>query len=57
MEADENSLAYHQGHDKKRDYAHIVLVPVGELGAVDVMVGRVDDALNEPDQYGHSAVN
>ncbi|MAW39375.1 MAG: hypothetical protein CMF27_00390 [Kiritimatiellaceae bacterium] len=57
MEADENGLTYHQGHDEEGDDAHVVLVPVGEVGAVDVMVGGVDNALNEPDEYGHGTVN
>jgi hypothetical protein len=57
LKADENGLSDHQGHHEKGDGAHVMLVPVGEVGAVDVMVGWVDNALNKPDEHGHGAVN
>jgi len=57
LDGDEGGLGEHERHDEEGDDAHVVLVPVGEVGAVDVVVGGVDNALNEPDENGHGAID
>lgn len=57
LNCDERGLREHQGHDEEGDDAHVVLVPVREVGAVDMMIGGVYDTLDEPDENGHSTVD